>query len=330
MQLTLFVPGLLLPGAILSDTVFDLEAPMLSLLLGRGQRRELESAWLPGAFGLSAPLPAAVLRKAGGGETAKGEWMCLDPVHFQIAREGISLADPSPLDLNADEAAALIDAVGPLFAEWGTLSASNPLYWELSLSRSLLLETQPLPDAIGLPVDPQLPAGLDGCEWRRLLAEAQTILHAHKVNRQRESLGKPRINSLWPWGLGSLPENVQAGFDVVWSDDPVIAGLSAHAGIPCLAPPGRFHLASGAVLSHVNHLARPAQAYNALTWRLALLTFERDWLAPAIAALKKGECKALRLVGTGVHGMPKSVVFSLVRGNLWRFWRRPLALTALA
>lgn len=330
MQLTLFAPGLLLPGEILPDTVFDLEAPMLSLLLGRGQRRQLGSPWLPGAFGLSSPLPAAALRKVGAGGTANGEWICLDPVHFQVTREGISLADPSPLELDEETAAALIEAVGPLFSGWGKLSASTPRHWELNLSRSLLLETAPLPDAIGLPVDPAFPAGLDGREWRGLLTEAQTILHAHPINRQREAGGKPLVNSLWPWGLGSLPEKASAGFDLAWSDDPVIAGLCAHAGIPCLASPGRFCLANGHVLSHVGALAQPAQAYNALTWRLALLGFERDWLAPAIAALRKGECTALRLVGSGVHGASKCVVFSLVRGNLWRFWRRPQPLTALA
>jgi hypothetical protein len=78
MQLTLFAPGLLLPGEILSDSVFDLEAPMLSLLLGRGQRHPLDPDWLAGAFGLAAPLPAAALRKVGAGETADGEWICLD------------------------------------------------------------------------------------------------------------------------------------------------------------------------------------------------------------------------------------------------------------
>ena len=65
MQLTLFVPGLLLPREILSDSVFDLEAPMLSLLLGRGQRHQLDTAWLPDAFGLAAPLPAAAAPRSG-------------------------------------------------------------------------------------------------------------------------------------------------------------------------------------------------------------------------------------------------------------------------
>ncbi len=330
MHLTLIVPGLLLPGEILTDTVFDLTAPSLSLILGRGQRNDLPSDWINRSFGLTSPLPAAALRKVGAGGTASGEWICLDPVHWQVAHTGISLADPARLGLTEEESAALIDAMQPLFAGWGELSASRPGHWELHLCRSLLLDTRPLPDCIGFSVDPALPAGLDGQEWRRLLAEAQTVLHAHPINRQRESLGKPVANSLWPWGQGSLPEKLQTDYAVIWSDDPVIAGLSAQADTPHLAPPATFQLASGEILCHLDLLAHPARMHDALSWRQALLTLERDWLTPALAALKKGECQALRLIGTAVHGTPKSVVYSLVRGNLWRFWRRPLPLTDLA
>lgn len=330
MQLTLLVPGLLLPEPVLNDMVFDLAAPALSLLLGRGQRIETDADWQARAFGLAPPLPAAALRKVGSGGTAPGTWICLDPVHWEVTREGVSLADPARLALDAGEAAALVAAVAPLFADWGELEASHPQRWELRLSRSLLLETRPLPDCIGLRVDPALPGGLDGAEWRRRLAEAQTLLHAHQVNRQRDGLGKPVVNSLWPWGQGALPEQAHTDFDAVWSDDPVVAGLCALAAVPCLAPPAAYQPASGNVLCRLDHLLHPALALNAMNWRNALLALERDWIAPAVAALKSGECQALRLIGTDIHGAPRAVLHSLVRGNLWRFWRRPLPLAALA
>lgn len=330
MQLTLFVPGLLLPEAILSDTVFDLTAPALSLLLGRGQRVESDQEWLAKAFGASPPLPAAALRKVGAGGTAEGTLLCLDPVHWEIGREGITLADPARLDINAREATALIEAMRPLFAGWGELSMTTPRHWELQLSRSLLLDTRPLPDCIGLPIDPGLPGGLDGAAWRSLLTEAQTVLHAHPVNRQREAQGKPGINSLWPWGQGVQPETAHSSFNVAWSDDPVIAGLCALAGIPCIAPPEQFRPASGNVLCCIDQLARSARTRDALAWRAALMALEHDWIAPAVAALRKNECHALRVIGVSVHGSPRTVLYSLVRGNLWRFWQRPAPLDALA
>lgn len=327
MQFTLYVPGLLLPVEILSNTVFDLSAPGLSLILGRGRRKALAPDWLASAFSLTSPLPAAALRKTDPGSDI---WLCLDPVHLRVAREGISLAEPARLDLGADESATLLEAVQPLFAELGELSASAPNRWELRLRRPLDLSTLPPQDAIDRPVDPSLPGGADGREFRHLLAEAQTVLHAHPINRNRDALGKPTANSLWPWGQGSLPAAIRSDFSVVWSANPVVAGLCAHAGLPCLMPPSGFQPASGRVLALIDRLAPPARAQDALGWRSALLAFERDWLVPAVAAIKDGSCTELRVVGTRIHGAPATVEFSLCRGELRYFWRRPKPLTALA
>lgn len=333
MQLTLLVPGLLLPDAIRTDSVFDLSAPALSLLLGRGQRRELDANWLASAFGLSPPLPAAALRKVGDGGTASGDWICLDPVHLQVAREGISLADPARLNPTPAEAAALIEAVAPLFADWGTLSASAPQHWELRLAKPLALTTCPLADAVSRPVDPALPGGPDGLAWRRLIAEAQTIMHSHPVNRSRDALNQPLINSLWPWGQGNLPAAVQADFNVVWNSDPVLAGLCTLADLPCLAPPERFQPASGRVLAIVESMEHPARTFDALAWRDALLSFERNWIVPGLASLQKRECRELRVIGTSIAGaadVARTVAFSLTRGERWHLWKRPRPLTTLA
>ena len=327
MQLTLYVPGLLLPAAILPDSVFDIRASALSLLLGRGRRAERAPDWLAWAFGLASPLPAAALRQA---DPAPGPWLCLDPVHFDVSREGILLADPAGLRLEDAEAAALRAAMAPLFADLGELVASAPGRWELHLNREPDLATRPLAEALGQPVDPGLPGGADGRELRRRLAEAQTVLHAHPVNRDREGLGQPTVSSLWPWGQGSLPTAVRSDFSVVWSADPVHAGLCALAGLPCLMPPGRFQPASGRVLAIDERLAPPARAQDVLRWRAALLALERDWIAPAVAALKEGSCTELSLVGTRLHGAPAAVEFNLRRGDRWRFWQRPRPLTALA
>lgn len=327
MQLTLLVPGLLLPPAIRPAILFDLAAPALALLLGRGERQPQPADWLPGAFGLTSPLPAASLRKVGAGETVDGDWLCLDPVQLRVAREGIALADPAGLELTADEAAALSATVAPLFADWGRLAASAPGRWELQLARPLALATRPLSDCIDRPVDVGLPGGTDGREWRRLIAEAQTLLHDHPVNRLRDSQGRPTANSLWPWGAGALPQKVATEFTAVLSDDPVVAGLCAQAGIPCQPPADRYAAASGRQLAIDTRLAAPARSLDAMRWREALLALEHDWLAPALAALKRGALAQLQLVGTGAD-LP-AVAFTLTRGGLWRFWRRPRALTEL-
>jgi hypothetical protein len=162
-----------------------------------------------------------------------------------------------------------------------------------------------------------------------LLAEAQTVLHAHPVNRAREAHNKPLVNSLWPWGQGRLPNDIQANFLAVWSGDPVIAGLCAHAGMTCQTPPDRYQSVDGRVLAIIDSLATSARTLEALAWREALLVFERDWLAPAVAALKRGECDGLRLIGARFGSPPASVAFELKRSDLLRFWRKPLPLTEL-
>jgi hypothetical protein len=323
MHLTLLVPGLLLPEEILENITYDLAAPTLSRLLGCSTRQDMPGDALADLFGLDS-LPAAALRKLGAGRTAEGEWLCLDPVRWQVSPEGVTLDDPAKLALDAAENTALIEAMQPLFAEWGELSSSTPGCWELQLKRSLSLETRPLQSAIHQPIDPHQPGGADGVAWRRLLAESQTILHAHQVNHRRDEVGRPTVNSLWPWGQGSLPDRMQTGFTAVWGNDPVLAGLCQLAGIPCAATPARFQQTDGQVLASVETLATPARTFDALAWREALLDLERDWLAPAVKA-----CQSLRVIGTRFGHVPATVAYTLKRSDRLRFWRKPRPLTEL-
>jgi hypothetical protein len=69
--LTLFVPGLLLPVEILTATTFDLTAPALSLILGRGRRVEI-TAEMPAALFALERLPVAALRKSRRWEGGRG------------------------------------------------------------------------------------------------------------------------------------------------------------------------------------------------------------------------------------------------------------------
>lgn len=325
MQLTLWVPDLVLPPALRSDALFDLQAQALALLLGRAKRRVQVGDFMAEAFGLTPPLPVAALRKVGARDTAYA--LCLDPVAFDITREGIRLADPADLALTTDEATALLDVLRPLFSDWGELTASSPHTWELTLQDPPDLETRPLPEAISLPVDPSLPGGNKGKRWRQRIAEAQTLLHAHPVNRARVAHGLAGVASLWPWGGGVVPASVKTEFTAAWSNDRVVAGLCRCAGIDCLPGRERFEPAAGHVLACDARLTRPARGHDILRWREALSALECDWLAPALAALRSGTLETLRLCGDGRDQTP--VEFLLTRRRLWQFWRRPRSLTAL-
>lgn len=326
MHLTLLVPGLLWPREILRDTTFDLPLPALSRLLGRGRRTPLagEEAWLAGAFGIDTPLPAAALRLlADGGKPGSDEWICLDPVHLRLHEWAVIPDDPAALALTAEEDAALRDTVAPLFADLGELVASAPGRWHLHLNQPAAIETRPLSDAVGRAVEPTLPGGPQGAEWRRLLAEAQPLLHAHGVNRERIKAGRTTVNHLWPWGGGRLPQNASQPFDLIWTDDPALKGLGALAGIDVAPPPARYTEAEGRVLAKLDQLVASSTAFDAMAWREALAKLENDWLAPA---LRGGVPPRLTFVASG-HDRAMEVTLSAA--DRWRFWRKPLALAQL-
>jgi hypothetical protein len=330
MHLTLIVPGLLWPREILRDTTFDLPLPALSRLLGRGRRWSLpgEEGWQADAFDLDEPLPAAALRLLGdGGWPGDASWLCLDPVHLRVAERLIIVDDPSRLALTPEEDAALRQAVAPLFESMGELVVARPGHWHLRLSSPAAIETSPLPQAAGRAAEPTLPGGADGPAWRKLLAEAQPLLHAHPVNRAREADGRPTVNTLWPWGPGRLPaaasRATRRGFERIWADEPVLRGLAVRAGISCETPPARFTIASGRVLARLDHLSGSLATFDAMSWREALATMERDWLVPALAALRSGRCGHLTLIATG-HG--RAMALAVARRDLWRFWRPSVTL----
>jgi len=331
MRLTLFVPGLLLPEEIVAGSVHGLDAPALSLILGRGQRSaplELVDGWLPPGF-IPQPVPAAALRKVGAGGTAPGEWLCLDPVHWRVSHEAITLDPPEQLCLSAAESLSLIAALQPLFNDWGELSASAPAAWELHLARPLSIETLALPAALDRPIDPKLPGGADGQAWRQLIATAQTLLHAHPVNQEREATGRSSVSSLWPWGAGAWLPATPRRFDTVLSNDPVLAGSCATNGSRHAPLPERFMPSAGPTLAVVDRVAAPARTLDALAWGAAVQSLEADWLAPALAALRHGVCRSLELIAGRCDGSGRAVSYNLDRPALLRFWRRPADLVHL-
>lgn len=330
MHLTLLVPGLLWPRGILRDTTFDLPLPALARLLGRGRRLPItgEAAWLAETFGIAAPMPTAPLRLLGqGGVAADHDWLCLDPVHMRTTGRAIMLDDPARLHLDADEDAALRAAVAPLFAPLGEIVAPVPGQWHLRLSRPALIETTDLPANIGLEIDPALPGGTEGTAWRRLLAEAQPVLHAHPVNRRRDADGRPTVSSLWPWGGGRLPAARPHRFRTTWGADPVLRGLATLNGMLVEPLPPRFTVARGSVLARYDTLLGSLSGFDAASWRAGLTDLEAAWLAPALSAVQSGVLRRLTLVASG-HD--QAIEVTLGRRDLWRFWRRPLDLANLA
>ncbi len=176
---------------------------------------------------------AAMQATADGVDTAQRPWGLLTPVHWHVGREHISLADPSALDLSADESRTLFDAVKPLFEDdGGSLTWAAADHWYLAHDRLADLPCASIDRVIGRNVDlwlrgdPQASAEqLARVRWvRRLQNEVQMLLHQHPVNEAREARGALSVNSFWLSGCGRQ----QPAMAAVTIDDRLRAPLLAE------------------------------------------------------------------------------------------------------
>ncbi|MDL2339179.1 MAG: hypothetical protein QFE16_15175, partial [Pseudomonadota bacterium] len=189
-----------------------------------------------GWHGTDGRWPWAALQAAADGiDTGKRLWGLLTPVHWHVGREHITLADPSALDLPAEESRALFDAVRPLFEDdpdGGSLTWAAPTRWYLAHEHLADLPCASIDRVIGRNVDlwlrgdPQASADqLARVRWvRRLQNEVQMLLHQHPVNNAREARGALPVNSFWLSGCG----RAQAASAAVTVDDRLRAPLLAE------------------------------------------------------------------------------------------------------
>lgn len=329
-MLTLIVPGLIWTRQALADLTCDLPLPAFTALLGRGRlhRRPPHdtAATLAEISGLATPLPAAALRWYALREHPGAfNWLCLDPVRLRLQERGLFVDDPRQLELSDAECTALAVSLAPTFAALGQLEVLAAGVWNLRLSGGAPA-FQALAEAIGRSASP-LPLIPDYAPWRHAINEAQMVLHDHPVNRAREAAGRPPVNSIWPWGGGTLPQSGDSPHDVIWSDDPVAQGIARLLQVDCVdLPTGYVRTAARAPLAIFDALEQPARIGDALAWRDRLARFEADWLAPALGALREGRLDALRLIAPGELAAAE---LRVSRSDLWKFWRKPGALTEL-
>jgi hypothetical protein len=135
----------------------------------------------------------------------------------------------------------------------------------------------------------------------------------------------PAINSIWLHAQGAL-RGVTSPFAQVMSDAPATRGLALAADIALQAPPASFAAfmalttaSDGRALIELGPFSAPFIEQDWARWNEALGTLERDWFAPALAALENGTLGTLRLTLCSDTG---SVSLTVTRGALRKFWRR--------
>lgn len=347
-QLTLFAPELLWPDPD-DRAVWDgLDCPALALLFARcrvtvSPRRSAERTLME-LFGHTTDLACAPVRLLGEhgmfqDDVGRADWIAADPVHLRLEQERLVLAGGEMLDIDDEEAAALADALNSHFLDLGTFRAATPNRWYLQLaggrsSDALLRLDSPTPSAVaGRSVESLLTELTEEREVRRFLNEAQTMLHAHPVNQQRDAAGRATINSLWLWGGGRLPQRTGTGmeFDTVYSADALVRGLARFNRMTELPPvDGADALFAAAPVQHalaiLDDLSGPVQYEDGAGYRRALLDLESRWFRPAWRALADGRLGRLNLLAPCAFGR---LNWEAGRSTTWRFWHpaKPLAQT---
>lgn len=130
-------------------------------------------------------------------------WALLTPVHWNVGRDQVTMADPDALALAEDDSRALFEAVRPLFESEGfALAWGAPSRWYAAHEDLAGLPCASLDRVVGRNVDRWLPEGARARLVRRLQSEVQMLLHNHPVNRHREAREQLAVNSFWLSGCG--------------------------------------------------------------------------------------------------------------------------------
>lgn len=251
------------------------------------------------------------------------EWvMCVDPVYLHADRAELNLRDPATLELNRDEAEALVAELNAHLSDRGyRFEIGAPRHWYLRLDDDPGICTRALSEVVHRPIKDALPSGRAASAWHAFLNEVQMILHACAVNDARSQRGELPINSVWVWGVGRLPALDRVGYTRVWTQNTVAAALAHLAGVevhevPDAAADWLDVPLDGSHLIIVDTCHGASRAQDVSAWREAVQTLEHRFVAPLLDALRDNTLQSLSLRGDRRGG------FYLSRRALGRFWRR--------
>lgn len=305
--------------------------PALAAALARGRFVAApgppERLWLElfDISGAEEPPVAALTRLADFPQAGPGgAWLRADPVYLHADLERLLLFDAAAIDVTAAEAEALVAALDAHLAEAEGLRlavGACPTRWYLELPEPPRLRTVSPASAHGRHVGPLLPAGPDAGRWNRIANELQMLLHVHEVNAARAARGVPPVNAVWFWGGGALPSRPAYPPACAWGSDALLRGLAAWLQVPLGEAGAAFPGSALPAVAADDALYVALAADDATAWADALVRCEREWIAPALAALWRGSIEWLVLT-------TETGVVELTRADLRRFWRRrPLAVS---
>ena len=321
MKFDVFLPSLLVSRDWFADSAPPC-LPALETLLAHGCAQIVYEWPVPllTAFGVNDAI-AAISAYGDSIETDAAGWMFAEPAHFQADRDTVNLFPASHLEISADEAAVLIDALNTNFADRGlSFSCGKSGYWYVRCNPQELPQTTSIRAAQRGAVFEKLPRSTGKLSWKAIQNEAQMLFHSHAVNEQREADGKLSINGLWFWGEGVLPNMPVGGkssIDAVFGDTALANGLAkfCNARFTPLKQLNVLHDPSPA--DHIV-LIPEALAYfhergDLKSWRDAAVKMDTQIFSPLLTSLRTG---AIDEVNLALPRNRDSVMFTITAQSL--------------
>lgn len=316
MRITLVVPDLFdaAPDVLARDAVLA----RVASLADPQPLSDLDRAVIDDLHCDAEPAPLAAL---GASLDVGDAWVVrADPIALQVGRDDVRLAGVVS-GLSDEERNTLLALLGEHFASDGLRFVAPRADAWFALCATPQRTRTTSPGAIGRrALRDCLPAGPDAARWRRWLTEAQMLLHEHPLT-DRDGLP---VNGIWFSGGGVLPQaGTIAAFDACAAEgrsgDLVrgLAALAQRAAKPIVPLPRALATRS---------TNRIVMALPAIESPAAVTTVSRDFIAPALHALHRGDASAVRLIASG-NGTAAS--WSIERqGWLARLLRRRAAFIA--
>lgn len=335
-QITLALPFALPPPELAPDLQRALKTPALAALLSRtsyqtlvtaedGARVLPHEAWLARALGLgsgsdSAPLATAVMR-GHGQAPADGHWFIVQPIHVQMARTHLTLADPRRLRLADADSRTLFELARPYFEESGKqLVYGDSDTWFMRADDWSELQTASPDTVTSMNLSDWIPEGPNAIAFRKLQNEIQMLWHEHPVNEARQARGLTPVNSFWAWAGARAPAPSSRA-TLATADTPAWLSVLASSSLreATLAQLLTHSGDKGERIAVLGDLIESGSAGEWSDWLMRMQRLEQDWFAPLLAALQDGRVAQVRLV---LSHRSKLAEFTSTKNAQRKFWRK--------
>lgn len=338
-QLDILLPYSKLPADVYRSMADHIEASALTQLLGYSKTKATtlctssttlpEEFWLTQQFNLPykealdhfSPELAPVLMAHFNIAATEGNWFIVQPSHFNVGMNQITLTPYAQIDLTDSEAQALFNIAQALCSEHGLqLVYGDRHFWFLRADHWSDLTTTSPAAIQGNGIDIGLPVGHHARDWRKLHNEIQMNWFSHSVNEAREYANLLPINGLWLWGA-SHPHQTEtlSPYDTILTSqyEPYNALQLAIDAQFTAQYPNHF---TDKTLCIIGDLMSSYLEADWGLWLNTLTELDHHWFQPCLNALQNKHIDKVRFILTDLHQITE---YDAGIKHPFAFWKQP-------